>query len=108
MKLNHWEQVCWAFKGDNPAIAAMMVDTFKRDKESRFELEPIDDNGEAMELIESKGFESAKRAAIGDYFWHPQCEKCDRCRRHRPECKYDKDRGQTYLICDRCRPLVNV
>lgn len=102
MKLNHLEQMCWAFKGENPALGAMMADTFQRDIRDGFELEPIEDNGEALDLIESRGFEAAKRAAIGDYFWHPKCAKCERCRRHRPECYYDQQRGREVLTCNRC------
>lgn len=68
------------------------------------ELEPIQDNDwpAALKLIEDKGFEACKRAFQGDFFWHPQCAPCDRCRRHRPECGYDKRIGKDNLICVRC------
>ena len=51
MKLNHWEQMCWAFKGENPALSSMMKELFLKDREDGFELDPIEDNGEAIDLI---------------------------------------------------------
>lgn len=103
MKLNHLEQICWAFRGDDPALGALLAEAIK----DSCQLEPIEDGDTALALIESKGLDAAKRAAIGDYFWHPKCAKCDRCRRHRPECGYDKRAGREKLICNRCREVLS-
>ena len=105
--IGHWAEQAW--------LCLMQVDDiYQRNALSglfldrREVLEPLFGKTweRAQEVIEGAGADAGKRLAKGDYFWHPRCAECSRCRLHRPECRYDRDMGKHDSLCNRCADVM--